>query len=90
MSAFVDARCRDRSCEGKNTYRMIGGCYNCGTKPLLGLFTVGHEAQGGSPGSECPVCETSRLHWDRLATPDEIPAAFEDAAPATQPPRETS
>jgi len=44
----------------------------CGTSPILGLFTAGH--QHGN-GGDCPVCGVSRLHWDRLATPDEIPAA---------------
>ena len=52
---------------------MIGGCYNCRSEPVLGLFSVTHEASGG----DCPVCKCSRLHWDRLATADEIPAAFE-------------
>lgn len=59
---------------------MIGGCYNCGTKPILGLFTAGHEATG--VGVACPVCGCSRLHWDRLATADEIPAAFTEATRA--------
>lgn len=72
-TGLVDRRCGHRWCDGKNAYRMIGGCYNCGTSPLLGLFTVTHEAEGG----DCPVCGCSRLHWNRLAGDDEIPAGFE-------------
>lgn len=74
VSALVDRRCTYGACATRTgAYRMIGGCYNCGTSPLLGLFTVTHEAKGG----DCPACGCSRLHWDRLATPDEIPAGFE-------------
>lgn len=74
---LVDRRCSQGGCPHKGIYRMIGGCYNCRTEPLLGLFSVSHEAQGG----DCPVCGTNRLHWDRLATPDEIPADFEGEQP---------
>lgn len=70
---FVDRRCGHPRCNQTSVYRMIGGCYNCGTTPLLGLFTATHEASGG----QCPACGCERLHWDRLATPDEIPAATE-------------
>jgi len=77
IPAFVDARCHHRDCETKNAYRMIGSCYNCGTKPVLGLFTTGHEKRNGVLGEDCPVCGTRNLHWTRLATPDEIPADFE-------------
>lgn len=73
VSHFADRRCSHDTCQRKGVYRMIGGCYNCGLSPLLGLFSVSHEASGG----DCPVCGTNRLHWDRLATPDEIPASFE-------------
>ena len=79
--AFIDRRCRHRNCEGKDAYRMIGSCYNCGTKPILGLFTAGHEASGIS--GDCPICGCTRLHWDRLATEDEIPAAFTSASPSS-------
>jgi hypothetical protein len=74
---LVDRRCGHPSCRDakRGVYRMIGGCYNCGAKPLIGLFTVTHEAGGG----DCPACGCARLHWDRLATPDEIPADFEAA-----------
>ena len=76
LSAFVDRRCRYGSCGHKGgVYRMIGGCLNCRTERLLGLFTAGHEAIGGN----CPVCGCAKLHWDRLASPDEIPADFEPA-----------
>ena len=73
MTAFLDRRCSMGACPHKGAYRMIGACRNCGTEPILGLFTAGHEATGG----DCPVCGCNRLHWDRLATPDEIPADFE-------------
>jgi len=74
---IVDRRCS--RCQGggrTDIYRMIGHCSNCRSEPILGLFSVTHEASGG----DCPVCGCSRLHWDRLATADEIPAAFEEAA----------
>jgi DNA-directed RNA polymerase subunit RPC12/RpoP len=67
---FVDRRCGHPRCDEPGVYRMVGACYNCGAKPLLGLFTAGHEATGG----ECPACGCRRLHWDRLATPAKIPA----------------
>lgn len=76
-SAFIDLRCRHRTCADKDAYRMIGGCYNCGTTPILGLFTVGHQTSGIS--GDCPVCGCTDLHWERLATEDEVPAAFEAA-----------
>jgi hypothetical protein len=70
---FVDRRCTHRNCADKTgVYRMVGRCLNCGTTPILGLFTSGHEH---SHGGDCPVCGVSRLHWDRLASPEEIPAA---------------
>ena len=69
---FVDRRC---TCNEPDAYRMIGGCYNCGTSPILGLFSAGHQQGGG----ECPACGCDRLHWDRLATPDEIPAEATNA-----------
>jgi hypothetical protein len=75
---LVDRRCGHDWCARKGVYRMIGGCSNCGAEPLLGLFTATHEARGG----DCPTCGCDRLHWDRLATPDEIPADFEQGAEA--------
>lgn len=75
MSMIVDRRCWRCQNQGKTSmYRMIGGCYNCRSEPILGLFSVTHEASGG----DCPVCRCSRLHWDRLATADEIPQGFEE------------
>lgn len=72
---FVDRRCTYGSCVHKDgAYRMIGNCSNCRTEPILGLFTAGHEALGG----DCPVCGCNRLSWTRLATPNEIPAGFEN------------
>ena len=74
---IVDRRCSICRDQGKTSmYRMIGGCYNCGTALILGLFTAGHEKGGG----KCPRCGCDRLHWDRLATEDEIPADFEGTA----------
>jgi hypothetical protein len=79
---FVDRRCGICRDAGKtDAYRMTGGCYNCGTAPILGLFTAGHEKGGG----KCPVCGCERLHWDRLATADEIPADFEEAGRGPEP-----
>ncbi len=73
---FIDRRCTMPQCADKtSTYRMIGGCYNCRTEPILGLFTSGHEASDRN--GDCPVCGCARLYWRRLATEDEIPAAFE-------------
>jgi hypothetical protein len=67
-----DRRC-SRCADGGRTgiYRMIGTCTNCRTEPILGLFSVTHEASGGA----CPVCGCERLMWKRLATEDEIPEA---------------
>jgi hypothetical protein len=71
---LVDRRCSLCQDGGKtDMYRMIGGCYNCRSEPILGLFSVTHEASGG----KCPVCGCERLHWDRLAAADEIPVSFE-------------
>lgn len=73
--SFVDARCKHPTCAGKDSYRMVGGCYNCGASPILALITAGHEKP---ISKDCPVCGCPRMHFDRLATPDEIPAAFEE------------
>jgi hypothetical protein len=78
VSMIVDRRCSLCQRDGKTSiYRMIGGCRNCGSSPILGLFSVTHEAGGG----RCPRCGCDRLHWDRLATEDEIPQAFEGGDP---------
>lgn len=70
----VNRHCSVCRKEGKTgIYRMVGGCYNCGTIPILGLFTVGHSAAGG----DCPACGCSRLHWDQLATPEALRIAGE-------------
>lgn len=73
--ALVDARCSLCTEAGKGAYRMIGRCRNCGLSPVLGLHSVSHEAIL----DDCPVCGTRNVSWDRLATPDEIPAEFEEA-----------
>jgi hypothetical protein len=79
---IVDRRCSLCQSEGKtDIYRMIGGCYNCRSEPILGLFSATHESSGG----KCPVCACGRLHWDRLATADEIPQAFGSAASSETP-----
>ena len=64
---IINLRCTHRMHEGVTTaYRMSGRCRNCGTTGLVGLFTKGHEASGGS----CPACGCSPLTWDRLADLD--------------------
>ena len=66
---IINLSCTHPSCVTKTgRYRMTGGCHNCGAAPLIGLFTASHEASGG----ECPACGCRRLHWDRLAGPDEV------------------
>lgn len=71
--AFVDLRCSHSHHADAGVYRMAGHCRNC-TSPVLGLHTVRHAADGGILGADCPVCGCQSLSWDRLATPDEIPA----------------
>jgi hypothetical protein len=67
----VDRRCDDRICVHKGIYRMVGSCFNCGTKDVLVLFTAGHETHK----VDCPVCGCKHVQHFRLATEDEIPAA---------------
>ena len=71
----VDARCFCQRCEGDgrpNIYRMIGHCFNCGQKPILILNREGDRAGKLT----CPTCGVwNAVYQDRLATPDEIPAA---------------
>ncbi len=68
----VDARCTHYRCEPGDIYRMVGTCMNCGAKPVLILYAVGHEAGD----VECPVCRNRRsVKPSRLATEDEIPEA---------------
>ena len=57
----VNQRCPWDHCKDDDTYRMEGGCYNCG-EPAVGIFTKSHDARGG----DCPVCGCHRMHWDRL------------------------
>lgn len=72
---FVDARCHcdrrtSRTTEG---YRMIGRCSNCGVEALV-LYRAGDK----SAPADCPACGVWRtIYTTRLATPDEIPAAYE-------------
>lgn len=75
---LIDQRCTHKNCTDKTgAYRMVGHCRNCSTDGILGLFTEGHEH---GHDTECPVCGCRCVHWDRLATADEIPAAA-DASP---------
>lgn len=70
----VSGICMCDKCESrtKNIYRMIGVCYNCGTKDIFMLF------RSGDPKAslDCPVCGNWHgVHAQRLATADEIPAS---------------
>ena len=69
----VDGRCGCGECETRtgNIYRMVGVCYNCGTKPILMLFRVGDKTRD----LDCPVCGVwHSVKSQRLAGVDEIPA----------------
>lgn len=56
--AVLDATCkRERTCAGRDTYRLDGACSNCGWRGGV-VFTVGHEA--GTV--RCGVCETVNVH----------------------------
>lgn len=68
----IDCRCGHSTCRDKNIYRMVGACSNCGTKNVLMLFTATHDSY--MPQC-CPVCGCAKVHAQRLATADEIPAA---------------
>lgn len=73
----VSGVCTCSRCEAsgrREIYRMVGGCSNCGTEPILMLFRSGDEA---TP-LLCPKCGCQRVQPKRIATDDEIPAA-EDA-----------
>lgn len=62
-------RCTDRTTD---IYRMVGQCYNCGTKDILMLFRSGDKASR----LDCPVCgNPNTVHSQRLATEDEVPVA---------------
>jgi hypothetical protein len=74
----VSGKCMCSKCEARTTrqYRMVGHCTNCGAKDVLMLFRSGDKAHN----LDCPVCGNwgtggGGVHPDRLATPDEIPAA---------------
>jgi hypothetical protein len=73
---FVDLRCDHAHHADRSAYRMVGRCRNC-TAEVLGLHTVGHAADHGISGPDCPVCGINAIGWNRLATADEIPAGFE-------------
>jgi hypothetical protein len=76
----VSAVCMCAKCESSGRYgryRMVGHCTNCGQTDILMLFRSGDEAHN----RDCPTCGSrghgtfGGVHPDRLATPDEIPAA---------------
>jgi hypothetical protein len=84
LLATIDGRCHCGRCKGRteDIYRMVGHCHNCGAKPFLLLFRAGDPARP----LDCPTCgKWYGVHTDRLATPDEIPAAALPAAPEPQP-----
>ena len=74
----ISKRCICAKCEASGRdgmYRMVGHCTNCGQGDILILYREGDKAAK----ADCPVCG----NWwsvtpDRLATPDEIPAAPTD------------
>lgn len=54
---------------------MVGRCTNCGVEALV-LYRAGDK----SADADCPTCGVwHSIRTTRLATPDEIPAAFEAA-----------
>lgn len=72
----VDGRCGCAACEERtqNIYRMVGSCSNCGTDGIFIIYRAGDSRYD----QVCPVCECShtvRSANQRLATPDEVPAA---------------
>lgn len=74
---LIDMRCSMSQCSHiKTVYRMVGRCGNCATEDILFLITSGHEAPKSSfLGEKCPVCGCRSAYAQRLATPDEVPAA---------------
>jgi len=72
----IDGRCDCQRCveRTEDIYRMVGWCTNCGTEDILILYRAGDSVAD----QDCPVCEnyyTVRRSSQRLATPDEVPAA---------------
>ena len=66
---IIDQRCNHRHHDGDTrVYRMSGHCTNCGTRPLVGLFTAGHESTGYH--GPCPACGCRSVQWDKLADLD--------------------
>lgn len=58
---------------------MTGRCTNCGKAPVLGIFTSGHEARGGTLGNiACPACGVCSVLWQRLAGEHELPVIKEE------------
>ncbi len=72
----VDARCGCDRCEERtqDIYRMVGWCSNCKADDILVIYRAGDSVGD----QDCPVCEhpySVRSGSQRLATPDEVPAA---------------
>lgn len=67
----ADCRCSTCDRKGRDIYRMVGVCTNCGATPVLVLNSVGHKADAVS----CPICQNRTVIQKRLATDDEIPEA---------------
>ncbi len=65
------SRCTERT---EDVYRMVGSCSNCGTTDLLIIYRAGDKIAD----QDCPTCGCDysvRTYSQRLATPDEVPAA---------------
>lgn len=72
----VDARCGCDRCKSRtqDIYRMVGWCENCGTGDILVIYRAGDKVSD----QDCPVCENPyavRRPSQKLATPDQVPAA---------------
>jgi hypothetical protein len=68
---IIDERCTLPRCAEAASglvYRMAGHCQNCGAKPLVGLFSAGHEH--GYDGGPCPACGCRKIRWTELADSD--------------------
>jgi hypothetical protein len=77
LAAMTDGRCFCDRCESrtKDIYRMVGRCLNCHVEPILMLYRAGDPAVK----LDCPRCGFwGGVDPQRMATPDEIPAALND------------
>ena len=63
----LESLCILDRCTHKGTYKMSGRCSNCGTEPIVGTFSRGHEAMSGWGSPECPICGCSgKIYWKGL------------------------